>query len=179
MINLYLCNRSKTERNENEKVHCIFPVLHQHDYADSACHSPSSSWRRHDLYEKRPAVRRVLPPSRRLQRTLLLRYRLHDHPFLPTDPQSEQQRHTALLRMGNHPICGTSSQTPDPARRNRHKARVYLLGISAWHVHHTCHRTSRAPFRSCLTHIAERNSFPGRRIYATWLHATFSNFVFQ
>ena len=149
MINLYLCNRSKTERNENEKVHCIFPVLHQHDYADSAC------------------------------RTLLLRHRMHDHPFLPTDPQSEQQRHTALLRMGNHPICGTSSQTPDPARRNRHKARVYLLGISAWHVHHTCHRTSRAPFRSCLTHIAERNSFPGRRIYATWLHATFSNFVFQ
>lgn len=129
--------------------------------------------------KKRPAVRRVLPPSRRLQRTLLLRYRLHDHPFLPTDPQSEQQRHTALLRMGNHPICGTSSQTPDPARRNRHKARVYLHGISAWHVHHTCHRTSRAPFRSCLTHIAERNSFPGRRIYATWLHATFSNFVFQ
>ena len=40
MINLYLCNQSKTERNENEKVHCIFPVLHQHDYADSAMSFP-------------------------------------------------------------------------------------------------------------------------------------------
>ena len=47
--------------------------------------------RRHNLHEKRPAVRRVLPASGPLQRTLLLRHRMYDHPFLPTDTQLGQQ----------------------------------------------------------------------------------------
>ena len=142
---------NQREKNENEKVHRIFPVLHQHDYADSTCHSPSSPRRRRNLYEKRPAVRRMLSSSGSLQRALLLRHRLHDHSFLPTDAQLGQQQLTALFRVGTYFIFRTVAQTPDFTRRKRYRARVRLLGISSWHVHYTCHRASRATFCSCLT----------------------------
>lgn len=177
LTSIFATNQRK--RDENEKVHCIFPVLHQHDYAGSACYSPSPPWRRCNLYEKRSAVRGMLPPSKLLQRTLLLWHRLHDHPFLSKNTQSGQQRLTARLRMGKYFIFRTDSQTPDLTRRNRYRARVYLFGISSRHVHYTCHRASRTSFCSCLTDSCRKQILCRHRNDATWLHNPFTNFVFQ